>query len=88
MAPATTIPDLTEDQIDQLLSAAEKALPAAKAAVKPKQQSLALAATAPPAAQPAVDSADKDVTLRVPQPRLKEKKVCISAPPNPHPSSL
>lgn len=87
MAPATTITDLTEDQIDQLLSAAEKALPAAKAAVKPKQQSLALAATAPPA-QPAVDSADKDVTLRVPQPRLKEKKVCISAPPHPHPSSL
>lgn len=79
MAQAT--PDLTEDQIEQLLSAAENALPdkpAAKAVkVKATQQkSLPPAASTAPAAQPAVDSAGKDVTLRVPQPKLKEKKVC------------
>lgn len=71
-------PDLTEDQIEQLLSAAENSLPDQPAAktVKAKQQSLAPAASTAPAAQPAVDGAGKEVTLRVPQLKVKEKKVC------------
>lgn len=78
MAQAT--PDLTEDQIEQLLSAAENSLPdkpAAKA-IKTKQQSQAPAASTSTTstAQPAFGGADKDVVLRVPQLRSKEKNVC------------
>lgn len=75
--------DLTEDQIEQLLSAAEASLPDTSAASKPvrakQPKSLApaaSAASATSAAQPANSSAGKDVTLRVPHPGSKEKKVC------------
>lgn len=82
MAQAT--PDLTEDQIEQLLSAAEKSLPdkpAAAGAVEAKKQSLAPVASTAPATQPrVVESAAKEVTLRVPQPKSIEKKVCDSSP--------
>lgn len=84
---AETIPDLTDAQIEQLLSAAEVSLanstPSDTAvAVRNTQQSLAVAATAP-AAQ--VETAkvgqhtvkhSEELTLRVPRLRVKNKKVC------------
>lgn len=87
---AETIPDLTDAQIEQLLSAAEVSLatkiPADKAvAVRNKQQSLAVTAPASPppsAAQAEAGKAGNDavkyseeLTLRVPQLRVKNKKV-------------
>lgn len=87
---AETIPDLTDAQIEQLLSAAEVSLasktPADKAvAVRNKQQSLAVtdpapapsSAARPEAGQPGGDAVkhSRELTLRVPQLRVKNKKV-------------
>lgn len=86
---AETITDLTDAQIEQFLSAAEVSLanknPTDQAvAVKNKQHSLAVTATAP-AAQVETGKAGKDavkpseeLTLRVPQLKVKNKKVCHS----------
>ncbi|KAF3770364.1 Fcf2-domain-containing protein [Cryphonectria parasitica EP155] len=83
---AEAVPDLTDDQIEQLLSAAERSLaervPETTAvAVKSKQQSLAANATKASAAQAGDGSAGKDVVkpseelaLRVPHLKSKEKK--------------
>lgn len=87
---AETIPDLTDAQIEQLLSAAEVSLANKTSAdravaVQNKQQSLAVAATATAsAAQLNPGKAGHDTaavkpveepTLRVPQLRVKNKKV-------------
>lgn len=86
---AETIPDLTDAQIEQLLSAAEVSLANKTSAdktvaVKDKQQSLAVTGTATaPDAQVKPSKAGKDaaikpaeeLTLRVPQLRVKNKKV-------------
>ncbi|KAJ4418156.1 dTDP-fucopyranose mutase [Gnomoniopsis sp. IMI 355080] len=86
---AETIPDLTDAQIEQLLSAAEVSLANQKQGDKAvavrnnQQQGLALTAPAPPssAAQAEAGKADNDavkqseeLTLRVPQLRVKNKK--------------
>lgn len=96
---AEPIPDLTEDQIEALLSAAEVSLAnktsattGAGGAVKDKQQQI-LAVTATPLANPAVtvNEAGKDaaklpeLALRVPQLRNKNKKVCQIHPSPPCP---
>lgn len=80
--------DLTDDQIEQLLSAAEVSLankPAVTAAVagKPKQQqNVAVMAKAPTTAEATVDKAGKDAVkpskeleLRVPKLKVNVKKV-------------
>lgn len=86
---AETTPDLTDAQIEQLLSAAEVSLANKTSAdkivaVKDKQQSLAVTATASaPAAQvkpgkagnDAAMQSSEELTLRVPQLRVKNKKV-------------
>lgn len=79
--------DLGDDQIEQLLSAAEHSLankaPASAVAVKSKQQGLVTTTTAPVASvstgdgKPAKDAVKQaeELSLRVPQLKSKQKKV-------------
>lgn len=90
---AETAHDLTDDQIEQLLSAAEASLAnkssGKEVALKTKHEAIAVTAPAP-TAQPGRGNASKDVVsrseelmLRVPQLKSKDKKV---QPPPPYPS--
>lgn len=88
--------DLSEQQIEELLSAAEVSLANKSASVATKQQNVAVLAKAAAAAEPTVVKAGKDavkpsqeLSLRVPTLKVKGKKVCqafflkifISTPP-------
>lgn len=89
---AETIPDLTDTQIEALLSAAEVSLaqktPAAETAVAVKDKQRSIAVTATPFTNSAMTDtkAGKDavkhaeLALRVPQPKIKNKKVCQPFP--------
>lgn len=84
---AEVLPDLGDDQIEQLLSAAEHSLankaPASAVAVMSKQQGLVTTTTAPVASvstgdgKPAKDAVKQaeELSLRVPQLKSKQKKV-------------
>lgn len=85
--------DLTDDQIEQLLIAAEASLANKSSgqavALKPKQQKLDVTATATATAAKAGDvedgngavKASEELTLRVPQLKSKDKKVQSPRPP-------
>lgn len=87
----TTMMDLSDDQIDKLLAEAELRLAArgtGKSALLSQQSPavLAVAETTVPAAPgtavaPVQDQGKeaKDLSVRVPKPVIKEKKVCLDA---------